>query len=130
MKPELMYLVWVTIFTALIWVPYIVDRIMIEGVWGAVGYPANPKPQSPWARRMKAAHYNAVENLVVFAVLVLVAQEVGVSNNATVTACMIYFWVRVAHLVTYAFALPLARTLSFALGFGCQMTLAVKLLAR
>ena len=130
MKPELMYLVWVTTLTALIWIPYIVDRIRVEGVWGAVGYPANPKPLSSWAQRMKAAHYNAVENLVVFAVLVLIAQDAGVSNNATVTACMIYFWARVAHLVTYALALPLARTLSFAVGFGCQMTLVVQLLAR
>jgi uncharacterized MAPEG superfamily protein len=50
---------------------------------------------------MQAAHYNAVENLVVFAALVLVAQDAGVSNNATIMACMIYFWARVAHLVAY-----------------------------
>ncbi len=30
---------------------------------------------------MKAAHYNAGENLVVFATLVLVAQEVGVNKQ-------------------------------------------------
>ena len=130
MKTELMYLVWATTLTAVIWIPYIVDRIMVCGMLDAVGYPANPKPQSPWAQRMKAAHYNAVENLVIFAALVLVAQDAGVSNNATVTACMIYFWARVAHLITYAFALPLARTLSFAVGFACQMTLAWQLLMR
>ena len=130
MKTELMYLVWVTTLTALIWIPYIVDRIMVEGMADAVGYPGNPKPQSPWARRMKAAHYNAVENLVVFAALVLAAQVAGVSNNATVMACMIYFWARVTHLVACTFAIPLVRTLSFAVGFACQMTLAGQLLAR
>ena len=130
MKSELMYLVWVTTLTALIWIPYIVDRIMVEGMADAVGYPGNPKPQSPWARRMKAAHYNAVENLVVFAALVLAAQVAGVSNNATVMACMIYFWARVTHLVACTFAIPLVRTLSFAVGFACQMTLAGQLLAR
>ena len=130
MKSELMYLVWVTTLTALIWIPYIVDRIMVEGMADAVGYPGNPKPQSPWARRMKAAHYNAVENLVVFAALVLAAQAAGVSNNATVMACMIYFWARVTHLVACTFAIPLVRTLSFAVGFACQMTLAAQLLAR
>ena len=41
----------------------------------AVGYPATPKPLAPWAQRMKAAHYNAVENLVLFAALVLVAEQ-------------------------------------------------------
>ena len=130
MKTELMYLVWTTVLTAVIWIPYIVDRLMVEGLMGAVGYPANPKPQSPWAQRMKAAHFNAVENLVIFAALVLVAQDAGVSNNATVMACMIYFWARVVHLLAYTFAIPLLRTLAFAVGFFCQMTLAWQLLAR
>ena len=130
MKTELMYLVWVTALTAVIWVPYIVDRLMVEGLAGAVGYPSNPKPQSPWAQRMKVAHYNAVENLVIFAALVLVAQDVGVSNNATAMACMIYFWARVVHLLAYTFAVPWVRTLSFSVGFFCQMTLAWQLLAR
>ncbi len=130
MKTELMYLVWVTVLTAVIWIPYILDRIMVEGMTDAVGYPANPKPQSPWAQRLKGAHYNAVENLVIFAALVLVAQDAGVSNNATIMACMIYFWVRVVHLVAYTFAVPWVRTLAFAVGFFCQMTLAWQLLAR
>ena len=130
MKTELMYLLWVTVLTAVIWIPYIIDRVMIEGLTGAVGYPTNPKPQSPWAERMKAAHYNAVENLVVFAALVLIAQDAGVSNNATVMACMIYFWARLVHLLAYTFAVPYLRTLSFAVGFFCQMTLAGQLLLR
>jgi len=67
MKTELLYLVFVTTFTAIIWIPYILDRIAVRGLMDAVGYPENPKPQSPWARRLMAAHANAVENLVVFA---------------------------------------------------------------
>ena len=71
MKTELLYLVLTTTLTGLIWIPYIIDRIAVWGLTTAVGYPENPKPQSPWARRMMAAHENAVENLVVFAGLVL-----------------------------------------------------------
>ena len=130
MKAELMYLVWVTTLTAVIWMPYIVDRILVRGVADAVGYPENPKPQSPWARRMMAAHENAVENLVVFAALVLAAQAAGVSNGATVMACTVYFWARVVHLASYTFGVPLVRTLAFAVGFGAQITLAWQLLAR
>jgi uncharacterized MAPEG superfamily protein len=129
MKAELMYLVWVTTLTGLMWMPYIVDRILVRGIADAVGYPENPKPQSPWARRMMAAHANAVENLVVFAALVLAAHALGVSNGATVTACMVYFWARVVHLAVYTFGVPLARTLAFAVGFGAQMTIAWQLLA-
>ena len=129
MKTELMYLVWVTTFTALIWIPYIVDRIAVWGLLDAVGYPENPKPQAPWARRMMAAHTNAVENLVVFAALVLAAHAAGVSNGATALACAVYFWARVVHLVAHTLRVPWVRTLAFAVGFGSQVTLAWQLLA-
>ncbi len=124
MKTELMSLVWVTVLTAVIWIPYILDRIMTWGLMDTVGYPANPKPQSPWAARMIKAHDNAVENLVVFAALVLTAHALGVSNEATVTACCVYFWARVVHLAAYTFRIPWVRTLAFVAGFGSQMTLA------
>jgi uncharacterized MAPEG superfamily protein len=130
MKPELMYLVCITTLTAVIWIPYIVDRILVWGLMDAVGYPASPKPQSPWAVRMKAAHANAVENLVVFAALVLVAQAVGLSNGATVFAAQLYFWARLIHLVSYTLALPWIRTLAFAGGFAAQAIIAWQLLAR
>ena len=77
MTRELTYLVWVTTLTAVMWIPYILNMIAVRGVADAVGYPENPKPMAPWATRMKAAHANAVENLVVFAALVLAAQVGG-----------------------------------------------------
>jgi uncharacterized MAPEG superfamily protein len=128
MSTELNYLVLVTTFTALIWIPYILNMIMVRGVADAVGYPENPKPMAPWATRMKAAHYNAVENLVVFAALVLVAHLAGIKGGPTATACVIYFWARVVHLVACTFAIPWVRTLAFVVGWGCQMTLAFKIL--
>lgn len=129
MSVELKYLILVTVFTALIWIPYIINTIMVRGVLDAVGYPENPKPLAPWATRMKAAHYNAVENLVVFAALVLVANALGVKGEATALACVIYFWARVVHLLAYTFRISWVRTIAFAVGFGCQITLACKILA-
>jgi len=129
MKPELMYLVWVTTLTALIWIPYILDRIFVWGLLDTVGYPENPKPQTAWAVRMKKAHANAVENLVVFAALVLAAQDLGLSNSVTVTACAVYFWARVVHLVAVTGRVPWIRTIAFLVGFGAQITLAWQILA-
>jgi uncharacterized MAPEG superfamily protein len=129
MSVELKYLALVTAFTALMWIPYIFNVIMVRGVLDAVGYPENPKPMAPWATRMKAAHYNAVENLVVFAALVLVANAVGVKGEATALACVVYFWARVVHFLAYTFRIPWVRTLAFVVGFGCQLTLAFKMLA-
>ena len=130
MDTELSYLVAVTAFTGLMWIPYILDRIAMWGLADTVGYPETPKPQSPWARRMKAAHANAVENLIVFASLVLVAHAVGLSNNVTATACIVYFWARVVHFLAYTAAIPWVRTLGFAAGFFAQAAIAWQLLVR
>lgn len=123
-----MSLTWVTTLTAVIWMPYILNMIAVRGVVDAVGYPDNPKPLSPWAAKMKAAHANAVENLVVFAALVLIANVANVSNATTVLACQIYFWARLVHLLAYTFAIPWVRTVAFVVGFGCQAALILQLL--
>lgn len=127
MSTELMWLTWVTALTAVIWIPYILNTIVVRGIVDAVGYPEEPKPLSAWARKMKMAHANAIENLVVFAALVLTASVAGVSNETTVLACQVYFWARVVHVVAYTFAIPWVRTLAFAVGFGCQVALIVQL---
>ena len=56
MKTELLYLTLVAAFTGLLWVPYILDRLAVRGLTDAVGYPENPKTQSPWAQRLMKAH--------------------------------------------------------------------------
>ena len=123
MKTELQYLVYVTIFTGLLWVPYILDRIAVGGINDAVGYPEVVR-QSAWGLRLKRAHLNAIENLVVFAVLVLVADDLGVGNNAIGNAAILYFWARVVHAFAYTFAVPWVRTLAFAAGFFAQAAIA------
>lgn len=124
MTPELLYLALVATLTGLIWIPYILDRMLVRGVADTVGYPDHPKPVAPWAQRMQAAHANAVENLVVFAALVLVANAVGAFNSCTAAAAAVYFWARVAHLLAYTFRLPWARTLAFVVGWLAQMAFA------
>lgn len=128
MTSELTILMWVTALIAVSWIPYILNLIMVRGIIDGVGYPDNPKPLSPWAARAKAAHYNSVENLVIFATLVLIANAANVSNDTTILACQIYFWARVVHYLAYAFAIPWVRTLAFAAGFLCQMTLVVQII--
>ena len=129
MNTELRYLALVSVLTALSWIPYIINEIAVRGLLDAVGYPENPKPLAPWARRMKAAHYNSIENLAVFAALVLTAHAAGISNAAIAGSAMVYFWARVVHLAAYTFAIPWLRTLAFAVGFGSQLCIAWHVLA-
>jgi uncharacterized MAPEG superfamily protein len=124
MAPELHYLALVALFTALMWVPYVLDEIKVRGLVDAVGYPANPKPLDPWAQRLKAAHYNAIENLVVFAALVLTAHAANISGAAIASAACVYFWARVVHAAVYTLAIPWLRTLAFVVGVGAQLCIA------
>jgi uncharacterized MAPEG superfamily protein len=128
MTPELSSLTWVAALQAVVWIPYILNTIMVRGLVDAVGYPDSPKPLADWAERMKKAHYNAVENLVLFATLVLIAHAAGVSNETTVLVCKVYFWARLVHILAYTFAVPWVRTLSFTVGWLACVALLLELL--
>jgi uncharacterized MAPEG superfamily protein len=128
MSHELFWLVMTTAMTGLMWVPYILDRTMVRGLMGAMGNPSPAdKPQSPWAQRLMAAHLNAVENLVIFASLVLAIQDVNVATPATTFACQLYFFSRLVHVVVYTLGLPVLRTLAFVGGFVAQVMLVLAL---
>lgn len=129
MTTELLYLTLTTALTGVLWIPYIVNRIAVRGLGEAMGYPDNPTPQSPWAQRLMKAHQNAVENLVVFAALVLVAHQLGTSTESTALASVVYFWMRLAHAVAFTFKIPLVRTFSFFISFGAQMVFVWALLS-
>jgi uncharacterized MAPEG superfamily protein len=117
MTPELKYLAMISVFTALMWVPYVLNVILSNKMTDAVGYPSTPLALAPWAERLKKAHYNAIENLVPFAALVLVAHAIGVGNEATAAAAAAYFWARIVHALCFTFAIPWLRTLSFAVAW-------------
>lgn len=117
MTTELYYLTLSALLTAVLWIPYVLNLLVSNPINDAVGYPDTPPRMAPWAERLKAAHYNSVENLVVFATLILVAHVTDAGSGMTETAAMIYFWARVVHAVSYAGAIPWVRTLSFAVAW-------------
>jgi uncharacterized MAPEG superfamily protein len=127
---ELHYLAASAAFAALMWIPYVLDRIRVWGLVDAVGYPAVEKPLSPWAQRLRKAHANHVENLVPFAALVLVANAAGLTNDATASAAMLFFWSRVVHALAYTFAVPWLRTLGFTGGWLAIVWILVSMHAR
>ena len=124
MSTELFWLALTVILTGLMWVPYTLDRIIVRGAMGAMANPSrNDKAQSAWAQRLYFAHTNAVDNLVIFAPLVLILDAQGYSTPGTVIACAVYFWARLAHAIVYALGIPIARTLAFAVAFVAQAAL-------
>ncbi len=118
------------VLTALLWVPYILERAATLGLIGALK-PVEPQDelkQRLWARRAKRAHYNAVENLVVFATLVLVAHGMGEAEVPMVlAAAQAYFWSRVVHFPALTLGWPGIRTLAFLVSFGAQVAVAIEI---
>jgi uncharacterized MAPEG superfamily protein len=126
-----MWLTYTVILTGVLWIPYILDRIMVRGLVDAMANPSPKlKPQSAWAQRLQAAHYNSVENLVVFAALVLTLNVMHHSTESTVLACAVFFWARLAYVIVYTFGIPVVRTLAFAVGFAAQVALVLAALGK
>ena len=129
MKTEIYWLTLTIVITALFWVPYILNRIAEHQLIPALKNPnRDATPQSQWANRMMYAHENAIENIALFAPLVITVHILGLSTETTVMASMIYFFTRIAHFTLYTLGIPYLRTLAFFVGFLAQMTLAYTIL--
>ena len=127
--PELYALTLISTATALMWVPYVLARMTTHGVLRAIGTPGPGYPaDAPWADRARRAHINAIENLTVFAPLVLVGAIIEVSTKATVLSAQIYVAARLAHYVIYAAGIPIVRTLAFLAGACATLAIAIALL--
>ncbi len=124
MSREFLWLTRTVILTAVLWIPYTLDRVKVRGLMGSMANPSRrDKRQSPWAERLYFAHSNAVENLVIFAPLVLILDSQGYSTRGTVIACAVACWACLAHAVLYAMGVPVLRTVAFTVGFLCQAAL-------
>ena len=117
------------LLTALIWLPYGLELIVHQGLMTAMGNREALREPAPWAARLRRAHANAVENLVVFAAILLVAHAAGDPGKITATAAQIYFWARLIHLLSYAAGIVLVRTLAFVAGWAMSVWLAWSVLA-
>lgn len=113
MTPELTYLVWSVVLAFVLVLIAVIGAQLQVGLPTLVGNREGMPEITGWAGRARRAHANMLENLVLFAVLVLVAQAVGVRNSMTVLGAQLFFWGRVAHAVIYLAGIPWARTASW-----------------
>ena len=113
MSPDLKYLLFSTILC------FVQVLVAATGANQQVGLPklAGNREDVPaytgWAGRAKRAHLNMIENLVLFAALVLITAVSGKANATTAMGAMIFFWGRLAYAVIYVAGLPWLRTLAW-----------------
>lgn len=128
MTPELRWLTLTLAMTALFAFPYVLNRIAVRGLAGALANPApDDRPLAAWAQRAQRAHANAVENLVLFAPAALAVHVLGRGDGLTAAACATYFLARLAHFLAYTAGIPGLRTLAFFVGWGAVAVLVARL---
>jgi uncharacterized MAPEG superfamily protein len=95
---------------------FVLVLIAVAGAILQVGLPtlaANREPQPEilgWAGRAQRAHRNTLESLILFTILVLVANAAHISNEATRLGAALFFWGRLAHALIYIGGVPWLRT--------------------
>ena len=113
MKPELAFVVWAVVLT------FVQMLLAVSGATLQVGLPAlagNREALAPctgWAGRAARAHHNMLENLVLFASLVLVAVVAGKTNDMTLLGAQLFFWARLAYAAIYVAGIIWIRTLAW-----------------
>ena len=129
MTTELYWLTLTALMTALFWMPYVLNRMAMTGIGGAIaGGAPDSNALSAWAQRAIRAHSNAVENLAIFGPIVLTAHVLGISNATTKAAVVVYFFARLLHFLVYSAGIPAARTLTFTAGWLAQIAIIASIL--
>jgi len=110
MKPELSLLVWATLLTLVQAVVAVQGALMQVGLPALAGNRDGLPEIKGWGGRAARAHRNMLENLVLFAALVLVAAVAGKTNATTLLGAQIFLYARLAYALVYIAGVPWLRT--------------------
>jgi uncharacterized MAPEG superfamily protein len=109
-------------FKLLVWSLGLAFVQMLVALIGTIFYLGLPKaagnreriPElAGWAGRARRAHLNMIENMVLFAPLIVIADIAGRDNGMTELGAELFFWARLAYAVIYVAGIPYLRTLAW-----------------
>ena len=110
MKTELTLLVWAVLLAVAQMLVAVCGATLKLGLPTLAGNREGLAPCTGWAGRAARAHHNMIENLVLFAALVLAAVAAGRTNSTTLLGAQIFVWARLAYAVIYVAGIPWLRT--------------------
>ncbi|MEM1154725.1 MAG: MAPEG family protein [Pseudomonadota bacterium] len=116
MSVELLMLLYSTLLFLVIILGQAVLGITQNGLMAQAGNRDNLAEPTLLRKRLQRLSANMQENLVLFAIVVLVAGVLGVSNESTAMGAMVFFYARVAHAIVYTFGWPVIRPLFYFAG--------------
>ena len=110
MKPELMLLVWAAVLTLVQAVVAVQGALMQVGLPMLAGNRDGLPEITGWGGRAARAHRNMLENLVLFAILVLAAVVASKTNAMTLLGAQIFLCARIVYALVYMAGIPWLRT--------------------
>ncbi|MDB5483793.1 MAG: inner rane protein [Caulobacteraceae bacterium] len=128
MPLELKLLVWSVALTLVQVLVAAAGAIRNVGPEPLAGNRETLPPITGWAGRAVRAHRNMLENLVLFAALVLTAQLAGRTGAMTALGAQLFFWARLAYAPIYILGIPWVRTALFAVSVVGLVLILVQLL--
>lgn len=111
MKPELVWLLWAVALTLVQMLLAVGAATLQVGLPALAGNREGLAPCTGWAGRAQRAHRNMLENLVLFAALVLIAVVSDRTNATTLLGAQLFFWARLVYAGVYLAGIPWLRTL-------------------
>lgn len=125
---ELGVLTCLMILAASLWIPYIVGVNTNEVATPEDPFvrPAPLELYPAWVHRAHRAHLNLLEQVLPFAILVLILHAIDGFSALTYWTSIVFFWVRIAHAVGMisGFARMPLRPILFTSGWVCCLVMA------
>ena len=118
MKPELNLLVWAVVLTVVQMLVAAQGAMNQVGFMRLVGNREGMPEITGWGGRAARAHRNMLENLVLFAALVLVAVTAGKTNDMTLLGAQLFIWARLAYAAIYVAGIIWLRTAAWAVSMA------------
>lgn len=132
MTTELLSLLIVGLLGATLWIPFVIGINTTEFAGKATSFerPPSPAAMQPWVHRAYRAHLNLLEQLLPFAIVVLIAHELNVATPVTQIAAISFVALRFVHaigIISGLARMPL-RPLIFTAGWVAIIAIGVEVI--
>ena len=127
MPIELQLTVWAAALALMQMIVAVIGAQQQVGLTVLAGNRESMPALTGWALRAQRAHINMLESLLVFAILVFVANATGRLNETTALGAQLFFWGRLAYALVYLAGIPWLRTLVWGVSVGGLLLILARL---
>jgi uncharacterized MAPEG superfamily protein len=113
MSMDLKYLLFATLLTFVQVLIAAASASQVVGLATLAGNREGLGELTGFAGRARRAHLNMIQNMVLFAVLVLIAAVANKANATTAMGALIFFWARLVYALIYLLGVPWLRTVAW-----------------